>query len=1365
MKEFRQILEAHIAGQTDLGSVERQLTLGLSRQPQLAAAHGAYVEALYRSGRIQGETYLKLIQVIRSFQQSMPHTAPPPSAAGGAAAGAAPAANDDRTRFRMPAASAQRPAPAADADADRTQFRAPRAPSAPRAPVTPPPVHERRGTTGTTGTTSGMRSTGSSWSDPSQWAADSEPLGPGSVIKERFVLEEEIGRGGMGIVFKARDLRKEEAQDRSPYVALKVLNEEFKRHPESLKALQRESRKAQQLAHPNIVSVFDFDRDGANVFMVMELLEGEALDRVIRRNEGVGVGVQEALRMTRDICRAMAYAHERGIVHSDFKPANAFRTREGVVKVFDFGIARAAKRADNVSGSVTLFDPGTLGALTPAYASCEMIEGLEPDPRDDVYAIACVAYELLCGRHPFDRMSAVQARDKGLKPKRPKGLTRRQWRALQRGLAFDREQRMPTAMQFLNELLPQQRRSAVSIGIAGVAVAGLAVIGAFLPDYLAKRRERMIADALASGDADRVDPVLDQLRSLSPERRAAILLDDAARTGLIRYFEGRIDAATDASRGPTSFPLARELLSQLQALLPDSLAVKDLEDHLIARENDEIKRQSDLFDEYLQRGLLVEAQGPQNIGAVLAVIRSIDPDNPLLRDPRLPGAFAQQIRKALQQSDTALAQALVTAGLAFDPGDATLADLRDQVAQAMSEQALLARRQSLESALQPLLDAPATLADVDTHREQIGELRSIEPQSAVLARIQELVQREVGRRSGELSQAGEHSEALQLVARYADLVSPTFVEQKRRELASAQGAAEARQAALAQLRTRIDALLQDHRADAAWSTELQSELRRLATYLPASDPYFVEVRERAAEGYIAQARTLRSAQRLAEAERMLSLAREFTPRSAQLQEESRLLAEARASREAAAKERDRLAQLEALKQKLLVQARANEVTEALASYRELRANLPADDAFLQTQAPHAIGSAYLRLASTAARDGRFDNAVSLTTRAREIAPELDGLNAARERYSRYASLNNSLMTASEIDVAAVRGELDRLARLDASEAAAVKRRLASNLASRIRATQDAALAARLTRAAQELFAGDPAIERIQETAEEPKQSAASETQASMQPSQADPSATPAAGSSGAAGGAGSAAASRPDGGQTRVAAIRKDQTLGEPQSGTARVPPDIPCTARLAGYGRRKQAVCYDTFDGGGRGPDLVVIPAGDGIAQPFAIGRTEISNADYALFCTRTQSCQPPAGPPERPLTGISIADAQRYLQWLSQVTGAVYRLPTDVEWTHAVRAQGQAADQGSINCLIEIGGKQVRGFSLDPVLSGGMNGWGLYNSLGNAQEWVRSGDALLARGGAYTDNISQCAPGTSRPHSGAPDAITGLRVVREME
>lgn len=1446
MSDFRKALDAYAEGKLELSGVERELNLGLARQPHLAAAHGALVEALYRSGRIAGSTYLSLTQAIRAFQQSQPQVTVNvvPTAAPGAGGGGV----QDKTQFRAPGAASQAAGGgtgaaanagggagavgAAGEDAEKTQFRAPRAPSSVPPPVIPAPAStdssvppDPRIPTDSRIPT-GSRPTNSNWSDLGRFVAEGVRLSSGSVVKERFVLEEELGRGGMGIVFKARDLRKEEAQDRNPWVAIKLLNEEFRRHPESLKALQRESRKAQQLAHANVVTVYDFDRDGSNVFMVMELLEGQSLDRIIRDNESSGLEVAEALRLTRDMCRAMAYAHDKGVVHSDFKPANAFVTREGVVKVFDFGIARAAKRADNVSGSTTLFDPGTLGALTPTYASCEMIEGLEPDSRDDVYAIACVAYELLAGKHPFNRVSAVEARDKHMVAKRPRGLKRNQWRAIQHGLQFDRENRTASAQQFLSELLPQKRRSTASIGIAAVVVIGLVVAGFLVPSYMAKRRERAFIDSLATAQAARLDALVQQLRDMTPEQRAAILLNEGARSGLIKAFERRIDMATEAGQATPDYPGARVLLGELQAFLPDSLAVKDLQDRLSARENDEIKRLSDRFDEYLKHGVLLDVQGVPNIGTALAAIRRIDGQNRLLSDPRLPGAFAEQTRHALQAGNATLAQALVTAGLAFDSGDTTLTDLRDQVRRAVGTQQLVARRQSLEGALAALAGPQAAFADVDGKRAELEELRSIAPDSQVLNGVQQLTQRGVSTQTAQLVGAGQYAQALELIARYADLLPVAFVDQQRQKLASVRGALEAQQAAAAQIEARIDALLKDQKMDAAWATQLDRELRQLAAYVSENDAFVTRVKTRAAEGYLTQARAFRGSQRLTEAGRMLEQVRAYTPQSTELATEAKLLADARTAQETAAQVRNHLAQLDALRTKLLVQASANEVNEALASLQELRANPDANDGFIVVQAPAAIGGAYLRLASNAAKDGRFANAVSLTGHAKEVAPELQDIASASERYARYLSLDQTLKSGNAIDATSTRNELDRLGRQDAGEAAAVKETLARDLVARIRATNDASVAQRLTNLARDVFGDQAAVKSLLQSQVAPQHAPGSASQSGGAPgagegatgtSSAGSSAGTADGSAGgvgaggvgpggagaggatagggAAGGAtaggaaggvagsgtgaagggpgngpggaaagGTSSASRAGGQNNSRLAMSRPGQPGSEQAGTARLPSEIPCADRLAGYGKRKQAVCYDTLDGGGRGPDLVVIPAGGGVAKPLAIGRTEVSNADYAAYCSRTGHCTPPAGAPEYPATGISIEDARAYVGWLSQVTGAVYRLPTDGEWTYAVTAQGGSTDVNSVNCLVEIGGKKVRGVALEPVQSGSPNGWGLYNTLGNAQEWVVSGGAVLTQGGAFSDNMSSCTPDSKRPHANAGDSVTGLRVIREL-
>jgi hypothetical protein len=686
-----------------------------------------------------------------------------------------------------------------------------------------------------------------------------------------------------------------------------------------------------------------------------------------------------------------------------------------------------------------------------------------------------------------------------------------------------------------------------------------------------------------------------------------------------------------------------------------------------------------------------------------------------------------------------------------------LADLRDQALRAANEQQLATRAQTLETALAALLDGQAQFADLEGKRAELDELRSISPDSAVLARVQQLAQREVGEQSAQLAKQGQHAQALELVARNADILPAAFVNHQREQLASAQGAAAERDAAVAQIKSRIDSLVQNGAADPKWGEQFELELRRLAVYVPAADPYVVQAKARAADAYVDQARTLREAQRLAEANRMLDQARSYAPKAASLSAEQQLLAEARDARDASAKQRNRLAQLEALKHKLLLQARANDVTEALASFAELRENLPKGDTYLTDEAPQAIGGAYLRLASVAAKEGRYANAMTLATRAGEAAPSMSGVGEARDRFARYQALDQRLQSARDIDVDATRSELDRLARLDAAETAAVKQRLARNLIARIRSSSDAAQVERLTSAAKKIFAGEASLDSLNEPANTEERV----------PTNAAPAASDASEESATTAASGEAAGTQP---QTavakqdakRVAAVRPAAPVAEVPV-PARLQSEIPCSAQLAGYGRRKQAVCYDTLTGGGRGPDLVVIPASGG-GHVFAVGRTELSIADYSLYCERTGACKVPEGAADRPVTSISLEDAQNYVAWLSSASGAVYRLPTDTEWSYAVGAQGGAADVSSINCSVEIGGKKVRGVALEPVQSGKANGWGLYNYLGNAQELVVGDSFIAARGGAFSDAMSACAPESSRPHSGAADPITGLRVVREI-
>ena len=343
---------------------------------------------------------------------------------------------------------------------------------------------------------------------------------PKELLKNRFVLEKVLGAGGMGVVYKAKDLLKVEAQDRDPYVAIKVLGEEFKSHPEAFIALQRESRKTQRIAHPNIVNVHDFDKDGDTVFMTMEYLEGTPVDKLIRQHRRNGLPPAEAWPILEGLCSALAHAHAQHIIHSDLKPGNIFVTQNAVTKVFDFGIARAVAKAElDSSGTddLTVFDAGTLGALTPAYASLEMLEGEAPDVRDDLYALGCITYELLSGAHPFQRKNAVEARRQGLKPERIESLSKQQWRVLEQALAFEREHRTPSVQAFW-EGLNHKRRSPVAalVALALVLVAAVAGGGLYLDRNRPSAAPQINTDEFRSEIETqvRVELVQDNIRSL-----------------------------------------------------------------------------------------------------------------------------------------------------------------------------------------------------------------------------------------------------------------------------------------------------------------------------------------------------------------------------------------------------------------------------------------------------------------------------------------------------------------------------------------------------------------------------------------------------------------------------------------------------------------------------------------------------------------------------------------------------------------------------------------------------------------------------------------------------------------------------------
>jgi serine/threonine protein kinase len=268
----------------------------------------------------------------------------------------------------------------------------------------------------------------------------------GDLLRGRYRIKSILGRGGMGIVLEAIDEYRLDLPEIGQRVALKVLHNSVAERPEMLTELRREFQHLQSLSHPHIIRVHEYDRDGDTAFFTMEFLRGLSLSQVLAARNEVPLDRSDALTMIRDVGAALAHAHSRGVAHGDINPGNIFITDEGEIRVLDFGASHTLRRGPWISNFETLEQKPI---ATPRYASCQLLEGELPDARDDVYALACVAYVLLSGKHPFGEHTAIQARTLRLTPRRPAGLTAGQWRALQLGLSFNRDRRTANVEELL----------------------------------------------------------------------------------------------------------------------------------------------------------------------------------------------------------------------------------------------------------------------------------------------------------------------------------------------------------------------------------------------------------------------------------------------------------------------------------------------------------------------------------------------------------------------------------------------------------------------------------------------------------------------------------------------------------------------------------------------------------------------------------------------------------------------------------------------------------------------------------------------------------------------------------------------------
>lgn len=503
-------------------------------------------------------------------------------------------------------------------------------------------------------------------------------LGPGVTLKERFVLLEKLGQGGMGVVFKAKDLLKVEAQDKDPYVAIKVLTDAFKKYSGSFIALQREASKAQRLAHPNIATVYDFDRDANTVFMTMEYLKGKPINQLIKEIGKKPLKINHALYIIDELSSGLAYAHEKQLIHSDFKPGNCFLLNDGHVKLLDFGIARASTQTDEERDS-TMFDPAKLCAVTPAYATPEMFAGMNPDPRDDIFGLACVAYQLLAGgKHPYNKVASPKIKELGIKPKPVKGLNRRQQKTLMKALSVTREDRIETVEQFAEGMRSKKSHSKQII-LAALFVTVIAAGIGYKP-LLAFLEEQQLYDKIQlikQGDKALLIETIWSLEQLDREQQRIISV--GLRREIITYYRDRIRSVFRPKEGLYDYPQALSLLVQAKRHYPDSVALSTIEDQIKDQRDRLISSLTSLYERYIKAKKLVKSENGEDLTTVIPLIKRVDPKHYLLKDKKLANLYLTEAENSIAKRQYRNASNYIITGLKLFPDDTRLQSLNKQI--------------------------------------------------------------------------------------------------------------------------------------------------------------------------------------------------------------------------------------------------------------------------------------------------------------------------------------------------------------------------------------------------------------------------------------------------------------------------------------------------------------------------------------------------------------------------------------------------------------------------------------------------------------------------------------------------------------
>jgi len=1070
--DFKTALEALGAGKLDANVLAKQIDKLLQTNPAFATKMLVQLDEALEQSKVDDSTYASVKSQVSQFRQG---NAGETEKGGSASADSAvfaqessSAVADDKTvKTEAPAAVGESTQVLTEEEKAATNTEAS---SVDFDTSSPSNISQAEATSGT-----GPVGTGFEAPQIGGGTTPGKELGVGDIIKQRFKLLSVLGLGGMGKVFKAIDLLKEEARDKKPHVAIKLLNEDFKDHPEAFISLQRESSRQQKLAHPNIATIYDFDRvggPGTPVYITMELMEGMELKDYIKKNvkKQGGLPFDEAFKIIEQLGAGLIYAHNRRLVHSDFKPGNAFYCNDGTVKTLDFGIARAVKNPITGEAEKTLFDPGQLGALTPAYASLEMLEGEEPDTRDDTYALGCVCYELLTGKHPFNKLPATAARENGLVPAPIKALNKKQNRAMRRSVAFKREDRSPSVDHFLEEVQGKAtwHKNPFVIAAGVLLLIGVILINPALDYFHDKEILKIIAE-LNQGDKQVFVATLGEIRSMEKTDQTTIATD--AMAVIQDYFAAEIGNNINTSTENYNFPKAMKFLKEADFFYPGSMFVQKQSDEIDSNKKQKV---ADLYQDYIA-ALDPEAAQDNPLAIditknILEIIRQkIDPNHPLLEDPRPSNAYRLAAEQAMNDGNLDQALTFVSSGLGTAPDDARLNDLKTKV-----ENAILVAQ--LNESLNGVQAQLVSLDAFNPYQEDIIKLANLSSpvESPVLDTLSNNLKVSISGKLNEILNQGNRSDAETLANNYGSLLGALQLDRELIQIKLAHLTGAERTAAISELvssdKANIEAKLAAHAIDEPeWESNLLASVKQLDALQNEDTSIRSDLqsyRQDIGQLYVERANTTLEENRFDAADLLINRAQRFAPELALLKATRTIIASTKSEFEKQGRIKD-------LKEQFAFQTDADRVTEANNIFQQLKTLLPVDDPFITKDATAKLGRSYSRLAQRRADRGEYSNALKFAEAGLKLAPSDAVLKAFRDEYRvevNIAELSEMFATAISFDVDVTK-KVNQIENGDPARYSEFRKQSETTLETQIRrlATTDKNAAASLVTAAANVF--------------------------------------------------------------------------------------------------------------------------------------------------------------------------------------------------------------------------------------------------------------------------------------------------------